>query len=168
MASKKILVVLPPRDFDINEYLTLKHMCEERGHKVSVASIASGTVESSEGVSVPVDARLHQVKSYQYDAVVFLGGEGARIYFDDPQARKFASDVKYKTIGATGNAAVLLALAGLLDKKKVTAPPEYAEWVVRGGASYTGRPLEIDEKLITAQYSTLAESFTNALIEAIE
>ncbi|HEY66587.1 MAG TPA: DJ-1/PfpI family protein [Caldilineae bacterium] len=168
MASKKILVVLPPRDFDENEFFTLKRMCEDRGHKVSVASIASGKVESSNGYSIPVDVRLHQVKTYQYDAVVFLGGEGARIYFDDPQARKLASDVKYKTIGATGNAAVLLSQAGVLNKKKVTAPYEYADWIVRGGASYTGRPLEVDEKLITAQGPALAESFANALIKALE
>ncbi len=168
MASKKILVVLPPRDFDEQEFFTLKRICESRGHRVFVGSIASGAVESSNGVSILVDVRLRDVKTYEYDAVVFLGGEGTRIYFDDPQARKLASDVKYKTLGATGNAAVLLSEAGILSKKKVTAPYEYAEWVVRGGATYTGRPLEVDDRLITAQGPTLAEPFTNALLKALE
>ncbi|MCS7221934.1 MAG: DJ-1/PfpI family protein [Anaerolineae bacterium] len=168
MASKKILVVLPPRDFDENEFFTLKRMAEARGHKISVASIASGAVESSRGVSVLVDVRLHEVKTYEYDAVVFMGGDGARIYFDDPQARKLASDVKYKTLGATGNATVLLSQAGVLSKKKVTAPPEWADWIVRGGATFTGRPLEIDEKLITAQGPAFVETFANAFLKTIE
>lgn len=168
MASKKILVVLPPRDFDEQEFFTLKRLAEGRGHKVFVGSIASGAVESSNGVSVLVDVRLRDVKTYEYDAVVFLGGEGARIYFDDPQVRKLASDVKYKPIGATGNAALLLSEAGILSKKKVTAPYEVADWIVRGGATYTGRPIEVDDKLVTAQGPTLAEPFTNALLKAIE
>ncbi len=168
MASKKILVVLPPRDFDENEFFTLKRMCETRGHKVSVASIASGAIESSRGISVLVDVRLQDVKTYEYDAVIFMGGDGARIYFDDPQARKLASDVKYKTLGATGNATVLLSQAGVLSKKKVTAPYEWADWIVRGGATFTGRPLEIDDKLITAQSPALAETFANALLKTIE
>ncbi|GAB4569396.1 MAG: hypothetical protein Kow0047_22630 [Anaerolineae bacterium] len=168
MASKKILVVLPPRDFDENEFFTLKRLCEGRGHKVFVASIAMDKVESNHGFSIPVDVRLHQVKTYEYDAVVFLGGEGARVYFDDPQARKLASDVKYKTLGATGNAPVLLSQAGILSKKKVTGDYQYVDWIVRGGAAYTGRPLEIDDKLITAQGPQLAEPFANALLKAIE
>ncbi len=168
MASKKILVVLPPRDFDENEFFTLKRMCETRGHKVSVASIASGAIESSRGISVLVDVRLQDVKTYEYDAVIFMGGDGARIYFDDPQARKLASDVKYKTLGATGNATVLLSQAGVLSKKKVTAPYEWADWIIRGGATFTGRPLEVDDKLITAQSPALAETFANALLKTIE
>ncbi len=168
MAGKKIMVVLPPRDFDGPVFDTIRRVLEGRGHKVAVASVARGAVTSSDGMSVPVTVGIKDIKTWDYDAFIFVGGEGAKLYFDDPEVRKLAKDVKYKTVGATGNAAVILALSEVLEKKKAACPYEYADLVRRHGAVLTGRPLEVDDKIITLQDPAVAEQFANAIVNALK
>ena len=168
MARKKIMMVLPPAGFDREAYVRTRQVLEGRGHTVLTTSISPGGAVAEDGTSVAVDERVVDVKTYQYDAYVFVGGEGARIYYDNEFVHKLASDVKYKTIGAIGNATVILAFADVLKKKKVTCPYEFAGYVVQGGAEFTNRPLEIDGKVITAQDDSILEQFANAIAESVE
>jgi protease I len=133
-----------------------------------VTAINRGAAVAEDGMSVPIDERVVDVKTYQYDAYLFIGGEGARIYFDDEYVHKLANDVKYKTVAAIGNAAMILARTEVLKKKKVTCPPEYAGYVIEAGAEYTGTPLEVDEKVITLRDTSGTEQLANALAEAVE
>jgi hypothetical protein len=48
------------------------------------------------------------------------------------------------------------------------AEPAFANLLISRGASYTGRPLEVDDKVITLQDGSIAEHFANALLKAIE
>ena len=103
---------------------------ESHGHKVSVASLTSCQGRSS--LAIPVDMAIKDVKTYEYDAMVFLGGEGIRILFNDESTRKLAKDAKYKVMAASDKAIVLLSLAGALEDKKVTGLPESVSWLLEG------------------------------------
>ena len=168
MARKKIMMVLPPQGFSRDVYVRTRQVLEGRGHTIFVTAINRGAAVSDDGMSVPIDERIVDVKTYQYDAYVFIGGDGTRIYFDDEYVHKLASDVKSKTVGAIGNAAMILARAEVLKKKKVTGPSEFAGYVIEGGGEYTGRPLEIDGKMITLRDTSIVEQFANALAESVE
>lgn len=168
MASKKIIMVLPPLDFDGTAYQVIRRALESRGHTVAVTSIAEGGVTASDGVSAPVNVRLRDVKTWDYDAFIFVGGEGARLYFDDEQVRKLAKDVKYKTVGATGSAVAILALAEVLNGKKATGPHELVPLLTRNGATFTNQMLQVDDKIVTLQDTAGAEQFANAIAKAVE
>lgn len=168
MSEKKILIVVPPQGFDDQQYEICRRLWEGHGHKVSVASLELGGARGKGGSAIPVDMALMDVKSYDYDAIVFLGGEGARLLFDDETARKLAKDAKYKVLGASENAVILLALAGALEGKRVTGPPESVSWLSKGGANYLGEPLQIDDKLITAKNTSVSEQLASAVVEALE
>jgi len=168
MASKKVMMVLPPVRFDGYVFDTTRRILAERGHKVAVTSVAPVATTESEGMSVPVDVGLADIKTYDYDAFVFLGGEGSRIYFDDPRVRKLTDDVKWKTIGATGEAGVILALSGVLKGKKATGDYRFAGIMASQGAIFTNQPLEVHDKVITLQDKNAAEQFANAVAKAIE
>lgn len=167
MSEKKILLVIPPEGFDDEQYQTCRRFWENRGHKVSVASIA-GVARGEAGTAVPVDTLIRDVKTYNYDAVVFLGGEGARILYDDESARNLAKDAKYKVIGASDNAVLLLSLAGTLENKKVTGPPALAGWLLDGKAHYTGEPVCVDDRLVTTQAPTMAEQLAASVATALD
>jgi len=167
MAEKKILLVVPPQGFNDEQYEVCRRLWERRGHKVSVASLA-GTARGEAGTAVPVDTAIRDVKSYDYDAIVFLGGGGARLLFDDESARKLAKDAKYKVMGASDKAVVLLSLAGALEDKKVTGPPESVSWLLKGKAQYTGEPIRVDDKLITIQEPGMSEQLASAVLTALE
>ncbi len=167
MAEKKVLMVLSPHGFDDGQYETCRRVIEGRGHKVSVASL--GTLATGVGGrTVPVDVAIKDVKSYDYDGVVFIGGEGAVRLFDDETALKLAKDVKYKAVAASDNGIVLLALAGAIEGKKVTGPVEQAGWLVKGKAKYTNEPLTVDDKLITIRDAGMVEQMAGRLVEALE
>ena len=166
--AKKIMMVLPPRNFDGRAYQTIRRALESRGHKVAVSSIVPGAVSPDDGESAPVDVRIHEIKTYEYDAFIFVGGEGTKLYFDNDRVQQLVKDVKYKPLGATGNATVILALAEALGGKRVACPAEFADLVIRKGAIFTGQPFEVDEKIITLQESAVAEHFANAVAKAVE
>jgi len=168
MSEKKILMVVPPQGFNDQQYEICRRSWESRGHKVSVASLERGGARSEGGTAIWVDTALKDVKSYDYDAIVFLGGEGARLLFDDEAARKLAKDAKYKVLGASDGGVILLALAGALDGKKVTGLPESVSWLSKGGATYVGEPIQIDDKLITVQDASMSEQLASAVVKALE
>jgi protease I len=168
MAEKKILLVIPPLGFHDAQYEACRRLWEKRGYKVSVASLEKGIARGEAGAAVPIDVAIEDVKTYDYDAAVFLGGEGVRRLFDDESVRKLAKDVKYKVVAASDNAVVLLALAGALEDKKVAGPPESVSWLLKGGAQYTAEPIWIDDKLITIQDPGITERMANEVIAALE
>lgn len=167
MAGKKILIVLPPRGFSEEEYRVVRYTMERGGNRVTTAGILAGSAEAADGTSVPVDMRLHDVKTYDYDGYVFLGGEGVRAYLDHPDARKLAKDITYKTIGASGEAVPILAILGALSKKKVTGPTGWMHAYKQGKLTFTGRPLEVDEKIVTALDGSVSQQFANAVVAAL-
>lgn len=168
MPGKKIMLVVPPRDFDWHAFDVLRRALEGRGHKIFVSSIARGAAMSDQGYSVPVDTRIVDIKTYEYDGFIFVGGEGARLYFDEERVVKLAQDVKYKTIGATGEAAVILALGEVLKKKQATCPYRWAGMLIEQGAEFTNEPFTKDEKILTLQDTAFAEQFANAFAESLE
>lgn len=168
MTQKSILLVMPPVGFHDKQYEICRRLWEGHGHKVSVASLDTGAAWSESGGAVPIDLAIRDVKTYDYDATVFLGGEGARRLFDDESARKLAKDVKYKVLAASDNAVVLLALAGALEDKKATGPTELVSWILRGGAQYVPEDICIDDKLITIKSPELSEQMARAVITALE
>ncbi len=168
MAEKKILLVIPPVGFHDGQYEVCRRLWEKRGYKVSVASLEKCVARGEAGTAVPVDVAIDEVKTYDYDAAVFLGGEGVRRLFDDESVRKLAKDVKYKVVAASDNAVVLLALAGALEDKKVAGPTESVSWLLKGGAQYSAEPIWIDDKLITSQDHAVTERMADAVITALE
>lgn len=168
MAEKKVLIVVPPSGFNDEQYEICRRSWEGKGYKISVASLERGVARGKAGTPALVDITLKDVKYYDYDAIVFLGGEGSRILFDDENARKLAKDAKYKVLAASDTATILLALAGAIEDKKVTGPPESAGWLIKGKGKYTGQPIQVDEKLITIQDPSLSEQMALEVIAALE
>jgi putative intracellular protease/amidase len=168
MADKKILMVLPPTRFDGRTYETARRIWEMGGNKVSVASVARGGVNSADGISARVDVLFENVKSWDYDAFVFVGCEDISLLIGDGSVRKLADDAKFKVVASTGNAILILALADLLKEKRATGPYEYAQHVIRHGGRFTSTPFEIDGKVVTLQDPNVVEQFANAVLRATE
>lgn len=167
MAEKKILMVVPPVEFDDEAYDQTRRVLTSAGNRVTVASLENVPALGVQGLSAPTDAALKDVKYYEYDAVVFVGGPGARILFDDERARKLAKDAEYKVLGAVGNASYLLARAGVLKNKRVTGDAQLGARIAAEGAIFTGREVEIDGKIVTTRDASYGQHFANALIETL-
>jgi protease I len=168
LTDKKVLMVVAPADFDGTEFETTRKVLEGRGIQVKVGSTGLGTARATTGLMVRPDASLEDLKTWEYDAVVFVGGPGARQLFDHEKATKLAKDCEYKVLGALGLAPAILANGGVVKGKRVTGDASVAALVRQKEGSYTGQPLEVHEKLITAQGSRYAEHFGNAIVQALQ
>ena len=119
LTDKKVLMVVAPTEFDGVEFETTRRVLENRGLKVKVASTALATARATTGLMVRPDANLDDIKTWEYDAVVFVGGPGARQLFDHEKATKLAKDCEYKVLGALGFAPGILANSGVVKGKRV-------------------------------------------------
>src|SRR5574341_175123 len=168
LSDKKVLMVVALSDFDGTEFETTRKVLEGRGIQVKVASAALATARATTGLMVRPDVSLDDIKTWEYDAVVFVGGPGARQLFDHEKATKLAKDCEYKILGALGLGAGILANGGVVKGKRVTADTSVAALLRQKEAQFTAQALEVDEKLVTAAGGRYAEHFGNTILKALE
>ncbi len=170
LSSKKVLMVIAPKDFHDQEYAKPREILESKGAQITVASSSKNTAIGMYGMKVTPDVSLSDVKASDYDAILFIGGIGAMVYNNDPQALSLAIEAKKnnKVIGAICIAPAILAKAGILNGVKATVSPYGARDLKKAGSKYTGEKLEIDGKIYTANGPAASEAFGNAIARRLQ
>ena len=164
------LLIIAPANFRDEELAEPRAILVNAGYKVTVASSADGPVKGMLGASVKPDIRLKQVKVDAYDVVVFVGGSGAKAYFDAPAAHRIAREavLKGKVTGAICLAPAILAKAGVLKGRRATVYAAAAKILTAGGAKLQNAPVVVDGRLVTANGPRAAAAFAKALIKVAE
>ncbi|MBP6920864.1 MAG: DJ-1/PfpI family protein [Candidatus Omnitrophica bacterium] len=162
---KRVLLIIAPVDFRDEEFLEPKNILGKLGVQVTVASTQPGTAKGSRGAFVKADIALKDISVAKYDAFVFVGGNGASVFFDDPQAHRIAQDAvkQQKLLAAICIAPVTLARAGVLRGVKATVFPDESDELTKKGAVYTGKPVEIAGNIITGAGPHAARQFGQAI-----
>lgn len=161
----KVLMVIAPDQFRDEEYEHPREVLEGLGAEVVTGSVAPGPCRGRFGLLVQADVALMDAKGADYDAVVFVGGAGANIYFDDPDAHRVAREAAEagRLLGAICIAPTILAHAGLLDGKRVTSFPSQEAELRKFAGEYTAGPVEVDGRVLTACGPEAAREFGLAL-----
>ncbi len=170
VSGKKALLVVAPRNFRDEEYFDTKQVLEERGVSVTTASKSQGEILGMLGRTATADISLDEVNGADYDAVVFIGGNGAQVYFNDSSAQRIAVTASEagKTVAAICIAPVILANAGLLRGKRATCwDGEFSSQLRAGGADCTGEDVVRDDMIITANGPAAAKDFGAEIVKAI-
>lgn len=168
--DKKILMVIAPKGFRDEEFLEPKQVFEESGAEVTVASKGVDKAQGKLGATANVDIDISDAVAFDYDAVVFIGGPGATVYFKDETAHKLAKDAAEsgRVVGAICIAPSILANAGVLEGKKATSFPSEEKNIEPKCAEYTGHDVQVDGKIITANGPEAATDFGHAIVRALE
>lgn len=165
------MMVIAPENFRDEELFYTKEELERAGAEVTIASSTTGEARGRLGARVKPDLKLDRVKVDEYDAVIFVGGTGSEVYFNDRRALSIASEAfrKGKVTCAICIAPVILANAGVLKGKRATVwNGDYIEKIESKGATYTGKPVEVDGKVITANGPQAAREFGRAIARALK
>lgn len=168
LSEKKVLMVVPHQDFNDEEYDRVKKVLESKGIKVTTGSSYVGEIRGLKGTSTRSTVEVGSVKYYDYDALVFIGGPGARRFIEHEKVVKLAKDAEYKILGAIGVGPAILAKAEVLKGKKATADRSMADFMESKGSIFTGQPVQVDSKIVTAEGPKYAEQFANALMEVLQ
>jgi protease I len=169
MPGKKILMVIAPDGFRDEEFLEPKEIFDSSGAEVTVASKGVSVAKGKLGATANVDIDIGEATATDYDAVVFIGGPGAAVYFDDPTALKLAKDAyaANKVVAAICIAPSILANAGVLEGHKATCFESESENIAAKSEGYTGEPVTIDENIVTGNGPGAAKKFGEAVIKTL-
>jgi protease I len=168
-SQKKALFIIAAKDFQEQEFSRPFSELSRSGVAITVASTVSGEAVGTDGSKARVDIQLDQVRVDDYDAIVFIGGQGAAQYVDDPLAHTLAQEAvkKKKLVAAICMGPLILAKAGVLKGKKATVFPTLADQLKSEGVKYTGKPVERDGRIITADGPDSATAFGQEISKAL-
>jgi protease I len=169
LGGKKVVMIIARKDFRDEELFRPKEILEKAGAKVAVASSSLEPARGMLGGTAKPDLLVKDIRVSEYDAVVFVGGVGAREYWEDEKAQEIARGAaeERKVVAAICLGPVTLANAGVLEGKKATVWESEAGRLKAKGAIYTGRKVETDGRIITANGPQSAEEFGRALVKAL-
>jgi len=169
LEGKKILMVIGFQGFRDDEYEIPRKILENEGAQITVASSNLGTARGKSGLQVDVDLEVREAKVSDYDALIFIGGHGAREFFYNAEAHELvrAFDEAGKVIGAICIAPMILANAGILTHRRATVFPTESHHLKNLGIFYTGADVEVDDNIVTANGPFAAEAFGQRLVEIL-
>ncbi len=167
-------MVIAHKDFRDEEYFIPLEIFRRSGITVTTASSKTGTAMGVLGGEAETALDIKNAKAEDFDAVVFVGGNGAQEYFDNPEAhriaREFADAGKLTT--AICIAPVILAKAGVLKEKTAavwssaldkTGPKALAE----GKCKISPASVEKSGNIITGSGRETAEEFAREIVESL-
>lgn len=168
--EKKAVLVIAPNNFRDEELFYTKEELEKAGVKTTIASISTEEANGMLGGKAKPQITLEEVTEEDFDAIVFIGGSGASIYFENKKAWELAREFnsKEKVTAAICIAPSILANAGLLKGKKVTVFPSEASNLKEKGATYTGVAVEVDGNIVTAEGPGSAREFGKRIAEELK
>ncbi|VAX27571.1 hypothetical protein MNBD_IGNAVI01-2471, partial [hydrothermal vent metagenome] len=116
---------MPAKDFNSEEYLMTKKTFEKNGFKVFISSDAYSLCQGDNGIKVKADVSIFNIHASNFLAVIFIGGDGVRKYWDNVSFHKIANSFAQsgKVVAAICAAPVILQRAGLLNNKNATCYP---------------------------------------------
>ncbi|TFG47278.1 MAG: hypothetical protein E4H40_06765, partial [Candidatus Brocadiia bacterium] len=167
--TKTAVLITASKDYRDEELILTKNMLEQAGVRTFIASSRVGVITGMLGGKAEASVFINALNVGDYDAVVFIGGTGAKEYFNSSIAFQIARQAKdmNKVLGAICMAPTILANAGVINGLKVTGFPTEQVQIQKGGAVYTGNPLELDGKVITAIGPAASQIFAKAILDAI-
>lgn len=167
---KKVVMIIAQKNFRDEELLIPKQVLEDAGCEVKVAAFTQDYAQGMLGAKIKPDLTIEELSPFDFDAVVFIGGSGASVYWDNAKAHKIALDASAanKIVGAICIASVILAKAGLLKGKSATVWSSEAGKLQQAGANYTGGAVVRDGNIITAAGPFAAKEFGEELLKALE
>ena len=165
----EIVMVIAPRIFRDEEYAVPKQILESRGAHVVTASVTPGECIGKLGMIAVAEISVTEATQTAWDAVIFVGGAGASVFFDDAAAHELARAAVDggRLLTAICIAPSTLAHAGLLEGVRATAFPSQEDDLRAHGAVWTGEPVTRDGMIVTANGPEAAEEFGEAVGDAL-
>ena len=167
--GKKAALIISNKGFDDAQFNITGQLLEKAGAEVALFAADPGEAVGMYGKKVVVPQSLKNLKVGDFDAIVFLGGSGAKDFHDDPTAHDVVKEAvkQGKILAALGWAPVILAKAGVIKGKMVAAHSYEAGWFKENGFLYTGDKMTVDGRLITANGPSASVFFSKAVIESL-
>lgn len=168
--TKKAVLIVASVRFRDEELFETKDALEKADIKTVIASSRTGSVRGMLGGTAEATILVDRIDVNDYDAVVFIGGIGAKEYFENQTALNVARQAKAgdKVLAAICIAPAVLANAGLLEGVKATCYESERITLKKAGADFTGADVQQDGIIITASGPDAAEKFGRTIADTMK
>ncbi|MDP8233656.1 MAG: DJ-1/PfpI family protein [Candidatus Saelkia tenebricola] len=169
-ATSEVLMIVAKNGFRDEEVFITKEILENNGYMIDVASSSRGICLGMLGKSINAEISIEEINVSDYSVVVFIGGIGAREFFDSTLAHGIVKKAyqENKIIAAICIAPVILAQAGILEDKHATVLNSFKAQIQQYGAVYTGNGVEVDGNIITADGPGATEGFAYRILDVLK
>ncbi|ODS43058.1 MAG: hypothetical protein MSIBF_00790 [Candidatus Altiarchaeales archaeon IMC4] len=164
-------MVIAPKNFRDEELITPKEVFESAGFNVMIAGVSKTKAVGAGSTAVIPDVAIKDAKAEDYDAVVFIGGPGAKEHlWDNKDAHALAKGgAKAKALGSICLAGVVLARSGVLKGREATVfeSEETIKEFESAGAEYVKKPVVVSGNIITANGPEAAKAFGAKIVDIV-
>lgn len=169
LQGKKVLMIIASQNFRDEELFKPRELFIKEGMEVILASSSLEVSRGMLGGTAKPDILINNIEVEDFETIIFVGGMGSSEYWDDPVAREIVKKAVSldKLICAICIAPVTLANAGILDGKKATVFRSEVKAIKKKGAIYTGKAVEVDGNIITAEGPQAATEFGQTIINLL-
>ncbi|MFA6518968.1 MAG: DJ-1/PfpI family protein [Candidatus Shapirobacteria bacterium] len=166
----KVLIIIPPERFRDEEFFITNEELEKAGHKITISSTKLGVINGSRGGNTNSQILINHINTSDFEAVVFIGGGGSKLLFNDQDAARIAKEMfkQKKVVSAICLAPVILANAGILIGKKATVAGTESKTIEAKGATYTGPGVTVDGNIITANAPKASLFFAQKINDSLK
>jgi len=166
----KAVFIVASKNFREEELFDTQKQLEKASMGTVIASSKKGLIKGQFGGKAQAEMLLSEIIVDDYDAVIFVGGVGAKEYFGDKTAWKIAKEAveKDKVLAAICIAPAILANAGVLDGVTATSFQSERARLKKAGARYTSGVVERDGLIITAIGPEASGRFGQVIAEAVK
>ncbi|MFH1664228.1 MAG: DJ-1/PfpI family protein [archaeon] len=165
----RVVFVIAKNGFRDEELFHTKEELEKEKIETVIASTEKGLCQGKLGGTIEAELSIEEISVEEFDAIIFVGGSGAKEYFEDEIALNLAREFNKKTklVAAICIAPSILANAGLLEGKTVTAFASEKENLTEQGAFFSGEPVEVSGNIVTANGPKAARDFGKKIAELL-
>ncbi|MCP8311132.1 MAG: DJ-1/PfpI family protein [Candidatus Methylarchaceae archaeon HK01B] len=172
MNKKKVLMIIPPKNFRDEECFEPKDVLEKADVEIKVVSTTKGTARGMLGAKLDVETTVDEINPADYDAVVIVGGSGSKTYlWDNKRVLEIVKKANNlgKVVSAICISPVVLARAGLLSGRKATVSRsgETIRELEKAGAIILEAPVVVDGNIITGRGPDAGKQFGRKILESI-
>jgi len=151
MGEKKIAILLEDLVEDV-EFIYPFYRFKEEGYMVDVVAPKVGEFKGKKGLIFHSSHRVDPDNTDEYIAVFIPGGYAPDRFRRDRETIEFIKQMyfKGKIVAAICHGPWALISAGIVKGKRITGFFSIKDDIQNAGAIYTGKPVEVDDNIITA------------------
>ena len=168
MINQSVLLILPAKDFNEQEFLIVKDILERSQIKVFIASDSTSLCTGTDGLKVKNDVQFYNIHDSNFRAIIFIGGKGVKNYWDNLGLRRIVKKFhsSQKPIGAICSAVLIPAKAGIIPGKATCWPEDKTE-LQKEGIEFIDEPVSVNKNIITGRDPQAAAEFAKVFLHKL-